>query len=175
MEKLSRTDLLILDDYGVAPLSDHERRDFLEILDDRYGRRATLITSQLPLDHGHDAIGDNTFADAILNRLVYDVHRLTLKKPSMHKEGSIPARAAPRPSAGLTPAARVISLRVDGIVGTCRRHHRNECSASFGTTGRDDRNTQRGVAPLSTTPVTGEPRRSNTHPIPNGFRLRPGA
>lgn len=85
MEKLSRAELLILDDYGLAPLSDNERRDFLEILEDRYGRRATLITSQLPLDHWHDAIGDNTFADAILDRLVHGAHRLTLKGPSMRK------------------------------------------------------------------------------------------
>ena len=60
MEKLSKADLLILDDYGLAPLSDHERRDFLEILEDRYGRRAILIRSQLPLGHWHDAIGDST-------------------------------------------------------------------------------------------------------------------
>ena len=90
MEKLSKTDLLILDDYGLAPLSDHERRDFLEILEDRYGRRATLITSQLPLDHWHDAIGDNTFADAILDRLVHGAHRLTLKGPSMRKNAASP-------------------------------------------------------------------------------------
>lgn len=95
MEKLSKTDLLILDDYGLAPLSDHERRDFLEILEDRYGRRATLITSQLPLDHWHDAIGDNTFADAILDRLVHGAHRLTLKGPSMRKKAASPPERHP--------------------------------------------------------------------------------
>jgi DNA replication protein DnaC len=88
LEKLSKTDLLVLDDYGLAPLSDNERRDFLEILEDRYGRRATLITSQLPLEHWHDAIGDNTFADAILDRLVHNAHRLTLKGGSMRKKNS---------------------------------------------------------------------------------------
>lgn len=88
LEKLSKTHLLVLDDYGLAPLSDNERRDFLEILEDRYGRRATLITSQLPLEHWHDAIGDNTFADAILDRLVHNAHRLTLKGGSMRKKKS---------------------------------------------------------------------------------------
>jgi DNA replication protein DnaC len=88
MEKLSKADLLLLDDYGLAPLSDNERRDFLEILEDRYGRRATLITSQLPLEHWHDAIGDNTFADAILDRLVHGAHRLTLKGASMRKKAA---------------------------------------------------------------------------------------
>jgi DNA replication protein DnaC len=90
LEKLARTDLLLLDDYGLAPLSDNERRDFLEIIEDRYGRRATLITSQLPLGHWHDAIGDNTFGDAILDRLVHGAHRLTLKGASMRKTAASP-------------------------------------------------------------------------------------
>jgi DNA replication protein DnaC len=95
LEKLAKIDLLILDDYGLSPLTDAERRDFLEVLEDRYGRRATLITSQLPLDHWHDAIGERTFADAILDRLVHNAHRLNLKGGSMRKKPSLTAAADP--------------------------------------------------------------------------------
>jgi DNA replication protein DnaC len=100
LEKLAKVDLLILDDYGLSPLTDAERRDFLEVLEDRYSRRATLITSQLPLDHWHDAIGERTFADAILDRLVHNAHRLTLKGGSMRKKPSPDGAADPT----LTPA-----------------------------------------------------------------------
>jgi len=86
LDRLLRTHLLALDDYGMAPLNDVQRRDLLEVLDDRYGRRATLVTSQLPLEHWHDVIGDPTFGDAILDRLVHHAHRITLKGPSMRKK-----------------------------------------------------------------------------------------
>ena len=86
LDRLQRTELLILDDFGLAPLSDLERRDLLEVLEDRYGRRATLVTSQLPLDHWHDVIGDPTFGDAILDRLVHQAHKITLKGPSLRKK-----------------------------------------------------------------------------------------
>ena len=85
LDRLLRTQLLALDDYGMVPLNDVQRRDLLEVLDDRYGRRATLVTSQLPLEHWHDVIGDPTFGDAILDRLVHHAHRITLKGPSMRK------------------------------------------------------------------------------------------
>jgi DNA replication protein DnaC len=83
---LAKTDLLILDDWGLAPLADRERRDLLEVLEDRYGCRATLVTSQLPFDHWHECVGDPTFGDAILDRLVHHAHRLTLKGPSMRRQ-----------------------------------------------------------------------------------------
>lgn len=86
LDRLAKTQLLLLDDFGLAPLSDPERRDLLEVLDDRYGKRATLITSQLPFEHWHDVLGDATFADAILDRLVHNAHRLTLKGASMRKK-----------------------------------------------------------------------------------------
>lgn len=82
---LAKADLLILDDWGLAPLADRERRDLLEVLEDRYGRRATLVTSQLPLEHWHNCVGDPTFADAILDRLVHQAHRLILKGTSMRR------------------------------------------------------------------------------------------
>lgn len=86
MDRLQKTALLVLDDYGLTPLSEGERRDLLEVLEDRTGRRATLVTSQLPLEHWHEAIGDATFADAILDRLVHHAHRLTLKGESMRRK-----------------------------------------------------------------------------------------
>ena len=82
---LARTQLLILDDWGLAPLGDRERRDLLEVIEDRYGRRATLIASQLPVEHWHELIGDPTFGDAILDRLVHGAHRITLKGLSMRR------------------------------------------------------------------------------------------
>ena len=86
LEKLARTQLLILDDFGLSPLTDSERRDMLEVLEHRYGRRATLVTSQLPFDHWHAVVGDTTFADAILDRLVHSAHRITLKGASMRRK-----------------------------------------------------------------------------------------
>jgi len=85
LDRLARTQLLILDDFGLAPLKDSERTDLLEVLEDRYGRRATLVTSQLPFDHWHAVVGDATFADAILDRLVHNAHRITLKGASMRR------------------------------------------------------------------------------------------
>lgn len=94
MDRLAKTQLLALDDYGMVPLNDPQRRDLLEVLDDRYARRATLLTSQLPFEHWHDVIGDPTFGDAILDRLVHHAHRITLKGPSMRKK---------KPAAGSSP------------------------------------------------------------------------
>jgi DNA replication protein DnaC len=86
MDRLQKTALLVLDDYGLAPLNQTERRDLLEVLEDRTGRRATLVTSQLPLDHWHEVVGDATLADAILDRLIHHAHRVTLKGGSMRKK-----------------------------------------------------------------------------------------
>jgi DNA replication protein DnaC len=74
-----------LDDWGLASLTDEHRRDLLELLDDRHGRRATLVASQLPIDHWHAAIGEPTLADAILDRLVHNAYKITLKGESMRK------------------------------------------------------------------------------------------
>lgn len=81
----ARTDLLILDDWGLAPMSDLQRRDLLEMLEDRYGKRSTIVTSQLPVTAWHDAIGDPTLADAILDRLVHNAYKIELKGDSMRK------------------------------------------------------------------------------------------
>lgn len=86
MNRLQKTELLAIDDYGLAPLNQTERRDLLEVIEDRSGRRATLLASQLPLEHWHEVIGDATFADAILDRLVHHAHRISLKGPSMRRK-----------------------------------------------------------------------------------------
>lgn len=85
MTALAKTELIILDDWGLAPLSDDNRRDLLELLEDRHGRRATLVTSQLPVEHWHEALGDPTLADAILDRLVHNAYKIMLKGDSMRK------------------------------------------------------------------------------------------
>lgn len=87
--RLAKAQLLILDDFGLAPLTDTQRHDLLELLEDRYGRRATLVTSQLPFDHWHAVVGDATFADAILDRLVHNAHRIILKGASMRRSKTL--------------------------------------------------------------------------------------
>jgi DNA replication protein DnaC len=85
LKNLARVDLLILDDWGLATLTPEQGRDILEIVEDRHNRGSTIVTSQLPIDHWHDAIANPTIADAILDRLVHNAHRLTLKGESMRK------------------------------------------------------------------------------------------
>jgi DNA replication protein DnaC len=88
LKTIARVDLLVLDDWGLATLVAGERRDLLEILDDRHGRRATIVTSQLPVDAWHAVIGDPTLADAILDRLVHNAHRLELQGDSLRKRAA---------------------------------------------------------------------------------------
>ena len=84
----AKTDLLVLDDYGLAKLSREQRHDLLEILEDRHGVRSTLVTSQLPVENWHEQIGDPTLADAILDRLLHNAHNIQLKGGSMRKKNS---------------------------------------------------------------------------------------
>jgi len=86
MRALGGVKLLILDDWGLEPLGPEQRRDLLEIVEDRYGRGATLITSQVPLDRWHDLIGDPTLADAILDRIVHNAHRIQLRGESLRRK-----------------------------------------------------------------------------------------
>jgi DNA replication protein DnaC len=85
MLSYAKTDLLILDDWGLTPMTDPQRRDLLEILEDRYGKRSTIVTSQLPVPAWHEVIGDPTLADAILDRLVHNAHKIELKGDSLRK------------------------------------------------------------------------------------------
>jgi DNA replication protein DnaC len=85
LKRLARTDLLVLDDWGLTPMSAAERADLLEIIDDRVGARSTIVASQLPVDQWHAYLGEPTLADAILDRLVHHSHRIELKGESMRK------------------------------------------------------------------------------------------
>ena len=85
MAGFAKTDLIILDDWGLSKFTAEQRHDLLELLDDRHGTRSTLVTSQVPVDHWHDVIGDPTLGDAILDRLVHNAYRINLKGESMRK------------------------------------------------------------------------------------------
>lgn len=88
MEEMAKVDVLILDDFGLTPFTDEHRRDLLEILDDRHERKSTIVTSQLPVKHWHETIGNGTLADAILDRLVHSAYRLEMKGASLRKTKS---------------------------------------------------------------------------------------
>ena len=95
--KLARIDVLLLDDFAMAPLKEQERRDFLEICDDRYQRRSTILTSQMPVAHWHEQIGDPSIADSIMDRLVHNAHRIELDGESIRKLlGRKPAQEQPQ-------------------------------------------------------------------------------
>jgi len=85
LKSLGRADLLILDDFGLEPLDARARHDLHEILEERYGRRSTIVTSQLPVTSWHEVIGDPTYADAILDRLVHNAHRIELTGESLRR------------------------------------------------------------------------------------------
>ena len=85
LRTLARVELLVLDDWGLAPMTAEQQRDLLEMMEDRHGRGSTVVTSQLPVEHWHELIGNPTIADAILDRLVHNAHRLTLKGESLRK------------------------------------------------------------------------------------------
>jgi DNA replication protein DnaC len=86
---LACLDVLVIDDWGLAPVQDPERRDLLEILEDRYGTRSTIITSQLPPAQWHEYLADATLAEAICDRLLHNAHRLVLQGPSRRKEATL--------------------------------------------------------------------------------------
>lgn len=85
MRQLAKVDLLILDDWGPEPLTAEQRRDLLEIVEDRYNARSLIITSQVPVDHWYEIVGNPTLADAILDRVVHNAHRIDLKGESRRK------------------------------------------------------------------------------------------
>lgn len=86
--EISRTSLLVIDDFGLKPLNDEQRHDLLEMMEDRYEKQSTIVTSQLPPEHWHEIIGDPTIADAILDRLVHNAHKLSLKGESIRRRRS---------------------------------------------------------------------------------------
>lgn len=83
--RLSRIDVLVVDDWAMAPLDEHQRRDFWEICEDRYQTRSLVLTSQLPVAQWYEQIGDPTIAEGILDRIIHTAHRIELKGESLRK------------------------------------------------------------------------------------------
>ena len=90
LTQLARLDLLVIDDFAISPMGAPERNDLLELLDDRIGTRSTLITSQLPVKDWHTYLNDPTLADAILDRIIHNAHRIELKGDSMRRKSAKP-------------------------------------------------------------------------------------
>ena len=88
MNGLARTQVLVLDDWGLSKLTAEQRRDILEVLEDRHGIRSTIVTSQLPIDKWHSMIGDSTLAEAIMDRLVHGAYKINLRGESMRKKAN---------------------------------------------------------------------------------------
>jgi len=97
MRALGGVRLLILDDWGLEPLGPEQRRDLLEIVEDRSGRGATLIASQIPVDRWHDLIGDPTIADAVLDRIIHNAHRIKLRGDSLRRKAAAALDQTPAP------------------------------------------------------------------------------
>ena len=91
IDKLARVQLLVLDDWGTHSLTDQQRLDLLELFEERYQRRSTIITAQLPVSGWHQMIGEPTIADAILDRIVHNAHRIELKGDSMRRKSTEPS------------------------------------------------------------------------------------
>jgi DNA replication protein DnaC len=89
LQTIAKLDLLIIDDWGLEPLKAAQRNDLMEIMDDRHDSSSTLMISQLPTDQWYQSIGDNTLADAILDRLMHNAHRIKLKGESMRKKHKV--------------------------------------------------------------------------------------
>jgi len=89
LQRVARADVLVLDDFLIAPLKDQERRDLLEVLEDRYDRGSTVITTQVPTKTWHEALGDPTIADAICDRIIHNAHVVSLRGPSMRKRKGV--------------------------------------------------------------------------------------
>lgn len=107
-KKLARVDALAVDDFALAPMDEHARRDFLDICDDRYLVRSTVLTSQLPADQWHEPIGDPSVADSILDRMVHLSHRFDLSGESLRKVQDR-KRVAAAEAAGPSPAGAAVS------------------------------------------------------------------
>jgi DNA replication protein DnaC len=93
LARLAKLDVLVLDDFLIGPLKDQERRDLVEILEDRYGKSSTIITTQIPTKHWHEKLADPTMADAICDRAAHNAHVIALRGPSMReKKGMLPVQ-----------------------------------------------------------------------------------
>ncbi|GAI85670.1 unnamed protein product [marine sediment metagenome] len=86
LDKTAKCDVIILDDWGLSVLTESQRKDLLELIEDRYSLRSTIIATQLPITKWHEVINDQTIADAILDRLVHNAHKINMKGGSMRKK-----------------------------------------------------------------------------------------
>lgn len=100
LAKLSRIDVLVIDDWAMAPMTETERRDFWEICEDRYQERSMILTSQMPVSKWHEQIGDPTVADGILDRIVHNAHRIEMRGDSMRKKRKSEEPAGKGPAGG---------------------------------------------------------------------------
>jgi DNA replication protein DnaC len=98
LARLAKLDVLVLDDFLIAPLKDNERRDLLEVLEDRYGASSTVVTSQVPTKNWHEMLADPTIADAICDRLIHNAHVIALKGPSAREKKGLQIESS-KPSA----------------------------------------------------------------------------
>jgi DNA replication protein DnaC len=98
LERIARIDVLVLDDFLLAPMTDVERRDLLEVLEDRYGKTSTILTSQLPTKTWHEALGEPTIADAICDRLVHNAHVVTLRGSSVRRQKGLKPQPQTKPA-----------------------------------------------------------------------------
>jgi DNA replication protein DnaC len=98
LAKIAKTDLLAIDDWMLHPLKDSERRDLLEVIEDRYGRTSTLVATQIPVKSWHEAVGEPTLADAICDRLIHGAHRIELKGSSMRDPEAVAKRTRKAPA-----------------------------------------------------------------------------
>ena len=88
LKRIEKQEVLILDDFGLKPMDEHARMTLMEIIEDRHHKQATIITTQLPIKHWHEVIGESTVADAILDRLVHNAHKINLKGESLRKKAN---------------------------------------------------------------------------------------
>ena len=152
LAQLARLDVILLDDFGLAALTEEQRRDLLEILEDRYERRSTVVTSQYPVEHWHDLIGDPTLADAILDRLVHNAYRLDVNlvhQRNYNEDDAVILRmtargTSARTRSGVPRVRRPLANSVWGLV------------VEGGETGPPGPRAPRGLRGLSVLPVPQE-------------------
>ena len=142
LARLAKLDVLVLDDLLIAPLKDTERRDLLEVLEDRYGASSTVVTTQLPTKNWHERLADPTLADAICDRVVHNAHVIALKGPSSREKKGLRDQSRLNPQREPSPVA---SLRhqTDPVASLRRRPGQPEPRPDHaGTAAQIDRNTQ---------------------------------
>ena len=132
LQRLARFDVIVLDDFLIGPMKDVERRDLLEVLEDRYDRSSTVITSQLPTKAWHDTLADPTIADAICDRLVHNAHLVALRGPRCGRR----KESVPRPPETNQTIHSSLSLQ------SCAHEDWNGCPSRSGMSAQVGRNTQ---------------------------------